>query len=211
MRRIRNFTLIELLVVIAIIAILASMLLPALSKARAAAQGIKCVSNQKQIGMYVHLYQTDGDGLYPAAGGSMPWGSTAANPGWTNHLNLVVDAPKGIFKCPSDTREFSYSLNCHEVYLLLGGRFGSWRQNLFDNSAVGASRIILIEESLDIFEADDSDLDNYSQDTQPTKDLHSGFTLLFADNHVEKVKSYDFHNYGYYTDVLRSKWDGTAL
>ena len=59
------FTLIELLIVIAIIAILASLLLPALSRTRSRAHSIKCISNEKQVGLAMTAYSNDFSGYQP--------------------------------------------------------------------------------------------------------------------------------------------------
>ena len=117
-----GFTLIELLVVIAIIAILAALLLPALTRAKLKAQGVSCMSNVKQLTLAWQMYPDDNNGMLPpnqnggdGGGVNMPswvngWEDFSANN--TDNTNLIklgnaligpyCSKQTGIYHCPAD-------------------------------------------------------------------------------------------------------------
>lgn len=97
----KQFTLIELLIVIAIIAILASMLLPALNHARSTAQRTKCLSNLKQIGQGFSMYIDDNNDFFPDPLGDAPGTSNILN-WWPKLVIGYLSGSVPLLYCPAD-------------------------------------------------------------------------------------------------------------
>ncbi|HEX8550664.1 MAG TPA: DUF1559 domain-containing protein [Abditibacteriaceae bacterium] len=206
--RFSGFTLIEILVVVAILALLAAILFPVFGRARENGRAASCSSNLKQIGLGLAQYESDNDGFYPTAGGTILWDVTDVSTGrasWMQQINPYLKS-RQILRCASDSRsDYSYFLSTR-VAFLEAGNFAP----VFAPRIAFTDKFILAGDTGG-FQQEDADKDDYTQNCvggtsngTPAMEWqqHNGRqNILFADGHVKRFGGFnaELMTFGYDT------------
>jgi prepilin-type N-terminal cleavage/methylation domain-containing protein len=215
------FTLIELLVVIAIIAILAAMLLPALSRAKRHAWAVQCDSNLHQIDLGLKMYADEANGLYPESGGTIPWGQIDPQTHNYSWMQQIVSYVKNtnVFHCPATKMfQFTYFNGVRAAFVNDNNVLGSvdGRQVLFPAALVLSGDTAWNPALLPPGASDDADKDDYSQNCvggaingTPAMNwqVHGiSQNILFADGHMRSYKGYDTNDMTFRYDSIH-RWE----
>ena len=209
------FTLLELLVVIAIIGILASLLLPTLSRAKQKAITTECASNLRQIGYGMTMFADDSEGLYPISGGAIAWDEvdpTTHSKSWMQQIfNYVVNT--NLYRCPGDRQHpFSY-FNGDRAAFVVANHFAA----VNSKSILHPVAFVLTGDTRgDKFKEDDADKDDYTQccvggaadptETEEWRAHSGGQNLLFPDGHLKWYRNYATNEMTFRYDSMQN-WE----